>query len=971
MVRKGSKGHDETPAAARGPDTAGPGSDDAEAFELAFERAAVGMGIAGLDERILRINAAACEFLGYTREQLLGRGVADITHPDDLERDRRERAALLSGDQSVARFTKRYVRADGGVSLGELSVSLVRGRRGEPLCYLCQIVDVTRLRLAEQALTRSEDRYRLATEAGGVAAWRSPFGRPEVESGGALESLLGYREGEVQDWSQVTHPEERENIGELWRRMERGDIERYELERRMLHRDGSVRWFLVRGQVRRDPSGRPAEVVGTALDVTAHKLAEERLRRLNRLLEMLRRAGDAASSLGEQGELLCEACLIAVEAGGLRLAWVGMVSPQGTQVLVAAEHGEGVGYTQGIRIDVREEVPEGRGPTGTAIRSGQPVVCPDIAADPRMAPWQDAARRFGLASSAAVPLRAAGRIVGAINVYAGEPGFFGADEVELVAALAGVISRALDRLDAERRGALAEKARRESEQRYRTLFDSAPEAIALLRAERVLLANAAAARLVGAGAPDELLGRDAWGLAPPGLRETAAAQLAAWADESWDGRAVEIDFPRADGTTVPLEITAAVVEFDGEPAVQVKAKDISKRRRLEQERRRLERQLLQAQRLESVGRLAAGVAHEFNNQLTVVTAYADLACADLAPGDPLLGRLLPIREAADRAASLTRQLLAFGRKQPSEPRVLDFGRMVGSLERMLRRVVGEDVELEISTGADLGAVEADEGQIEQVVMNLVVNARDAMPHGGRLTIATCNLDVGGRKAATDGPLPPGRYVVLSVGDTGCGMDEHTRERIFEPFFTTKEPGRGSGLGLSTVHGIVMQHAGHIRVRSEPGRGTSFEILLPRSDAPVTPRGRRSPSDVPRGAGQTVLVVEDHQGVRALARMILERHGYAVIDAAGASEALDLVARHPGPIDVLLSDVVMPGMDGAALAERMRGLRPDVRVVLCSGHPDRAALEPGAAAGGRPLLRKPYTAEQLLAAVGAALGNPDE
>ena len=367
------------------------------------------------------------------------------------------------------------------------------------------------------------------------------------------------------------------------------------------------------------------------------------------------------------------------------------------------------------------------------------------------------------------------------------------------------------------------------------------------------------------------------------------------------------------------------------------------RKRAEQALRRSEEQLRQAQKMEAVGRLAGGIAHDFNNLLTVITSYGDLLLEDLAPDDSRRDDVEQIRKAAEGAAALTRQLLAFSRQQVLEPKVLDIRAIVAGTEKLLRRLIGADVQLATSLASDLGAVKADPGQLEQIIINLAVNARDAMPGGGRLTIAATGMEeVEGR---------PGRWVMLAVSDTGIGMDEQTKARIFEPFFTTKESGKGTGLGLATVYGIVKQAGGFIWVDSEPGRGTSFEVYLPRVDEPVAPAiTRPAPAEPGRGT-ETVLLVEDAPAVRLVTRQVLERYGYTVLEAPTGDMALRLAAKHHGPIHLLLTDVVMPGLSGRQLAGQLSQLRAEMKVLYVSGYAD--TVESGVA-----YLQKPFAPEAL-------------
>jgi PAS domain S-box-containing protein len=386
------------------------------------------------------------------------------------------------------------------------------------------------------------------------------------------------------------------------------------------------------------------------------------------------------------------------------------------------------------------------------------------------------------------------------------------------------------------------------------------------------------------------------------------------------------------------------------------------------EQKRLEAQLLQAQRMEAVGRLAGGVAHDFNNLLTVINGYAELLLANVPPEGPAYEPLREIQRAGGRAAGLTRQLLAFSRKQLLKPVVLDLNALLRELEKMLLRLIGEDIDLATRLAPGLGRVRADAGQLEQVVMNLIVNARDAMPTGGRLTLETHNVELAPSYAEGHPYVRPGPYVLLAVSDTGCGMDEATRARIFEPFFTTKAPGQGTGLGLSTVYGIVKQSGGSVEVYSEPGRGSTFKIYLPRlegADAAATPSSAEL--EVPRGR-ETVLLAEDEDGVRAFVVLALEVLGYTVLQARDGAEALALCRDDPRPIHLLITDVVMPRMSGRELAERVAALRPGLKVLYLSGYTDDAVVRHGLLQEGVAFLQKPFTPAVLARKVRQVLGG---
>src|SRR5213080_4432780 len=499
----------------------------------------------------------------------------------------------------------------------------------------------------------------------------------------------------------------------------------------------------------------------------------------------------------------------------------------------------------------------------------------------------------------------------------------------------------------EREQAVA--ALRESEAQYRSLFESTPYPMWVfdLETHRVLAVNGAAIKHYGYSR-EEFLALRIEDLRPaediPALHRHLKTMPGDYHNAgTWRHR-------KKDGTLIEVETSGHGITFAGRRAEQVVINDVT-------ERKRLEEQFRQAQKMEAVGRLAAGVAHDFNNLLTAILGTTDLMLEDLPPGDPDREGLLDIRSASERAAVLTRQLLTFSRQQVVSPQVLRLNDLILELEKLLRRLLGEDVAIRVAVAPDCGGVKADPGQLEQVIVNLAVNARDAMPNGGRLTLETKNVDLDADYPTDRVTIPAGRYVMLAVTDTGTGMDAQTKARIFEPFFTTKPVGKGTGLGLATVYGIVKQFGGYIWVDSEPQGGTTFRIYLPEVQE-AAPQPGAAVASVAGDGSETVLLVEDEAMVRTLARKALEAHGYRVLEAGAAPAALELSERHVGPINLLLTDVVMPGMSGRELAHRLLQGRGTLRVLFMSGYTDDAVLRHGVLEEGMAYLQKPFTPDKL-------------
>jgi PAS domain S-box-containing protein len=495
----------------------------------------------------------------------------------------------------------------------------------------------------------------------------------------------------------------------------------------------------------------------------------------------------------------------------------------------------------------------------------------------------------------------------------------------------------------------AEHALRESEQRYRRIIETTNEGVWILdTAGKTTFCNPRLASMLGSE-QKAMVGASIFDF----VRDEATVKALQHHEARAAGQS-EIRLDRKDGNfTWALLDTTPIVDSSGQyEGALVMAMDVSQRKRLEE-------QLRQAQKMEAVGSLAGGIAHDFNNLLSVILSGTSLILEGLKPGDPIIGELEEVRKAGERAGALTRQLLAFSRQQLLEPRTLDLNQIVLGLEKMLRRLMGEDIDLSLLLSHMLGKMQADPGQIEQIIMNLVVNARDAMPQGGKVTIESGNCQLTPAYTALHLGVTPGDYVMLAVTDTGIGMDAETRSRIFEPFFTTKEKGRGTGLGLSTVFGIVQQSGGHIWVYSEPGKGTTFKVYFPRKDGPVDKPATMPPSPLTLRGVETILLVEDEDQVRAISRTILRRYGYNVLEAQNGGEAFLICERYTAKIHLLVTDVVMPRMSGRQLAERLAPMRPDMRVLFVSGYTENSVVHHGVLDAGIAFLQKPITPDALL------------
>lgn len=575
----------------------------------------------------------------------------------------------------------------------------------------------------------------------------------------------------------------------------------------------------------------------------------------------------------------------------------------------------------------------------------------------------------GVRYHASVPLHSGGRTLGILNLLSEAERHFDEDDRAILYGIGNQVGFAIERarMRADLEARVEERTREltASEERFRTLVTEVNDGFFVTDAQGIIaFANRALAAIHGVESPAALEGRTY----EEYLRPEAVAELRAAVRAALE-----------DGAAPPL-VTAPVLRPDGtEAVVEVRATPVVQGRQLAgtrgvvrdvTERERLKEQFLQAQKMEVVGRLAGGIAHDFNNILTSILITTELLLQDLTDDDPAKADLQTIRGSANRAAALTQQLLAFSRKQMLTPKVVRLNDLIEGIEPMFRPLLGADVTCELLLSPDLGNTEIDPGKMEQVIMNLVVNARDAMPRGGRIVLETRNVELNGEYVRTHPEARPGPYVVLTVTDDGEGIAPHILERVFEPFFTTKGAGKGTGLGLATVHGIVNQSGGHIWVYSEPGSGTTFKIYLPRVQAETDARGLPAPRVFEADGIGIILLVEDDDAVRHATERVLRRAGYEVIAVEGGAQALAAVESQEGSFDLLITDVVMPGMTGPELAQRLRRDRPGFRLLFMSGYTDEVIARQGLFEPGQPYLEKPFVADDLLNRVREVLDDPE-
>jgi PAS domain S-box-containing protein len=502
---------------------------------------------------------------------------------------------------------------------------------------------------------------------------------------------------------------------------------------------------------------------------------------------------------------------------------------------------------------------------------------------------------------------------------------------------------------------LAERKAERSAASFRAMMDLAPFGVAVSRGANMVYVNNAFGAMLGYEAV-ELMGKSHLDVLPPDEKRKVGERIKANAENTEHVSRSDVRLMRKDGSIINVHVTGFSIHFDGAGASMAVFENVG-------EKRRLEEQLRQSQKMEAVGRLAGGVAHDFNNLLTAILGHAELLQQSLPAGSVPRRQAEQIHKAASRGSTLTGQLLAFSRKQVMQPRVLDLNAVVSGMAAMLHRLIGEDVELLEYLHPSLWRVKADPGQLEQVLMNLTVNARDAMPGGGRVIVHTRNVTLGDESPLG---LPPGRYVMLEVSDSGHGMSAETRARVFEPFFTTKQRGKGTGLGLATVYGIVTQSGGMVTVESEPDEGASFRVLLPAVDDPLARTSTPSETRALQGGQETILLVEDDADVRQFIFDVLGAQGYQVLQAKDGPEAIALVEHHAGPLDLLVTDVVMPRMTGGDVAAKLSAARPSLKVLYISGYPGDTMVRQGKLASELRFLQKPFSVGELAKRVREAL-----
>jgi len=862
--------------------------------------------------------------LGFHPSEMIGHHLSEYLFPEDSKLVAQRFWELQSNRLEPTEF--RLVAKSGEVCWVRISGKPVVSD-GELVGVRGVITNVTERRQAQEALQECENRYRslFANMLEGFAYCRMIFDDKRCPSdfvyldvNHAFERLTGLKNvidkpvTEIIPGIRVSHPELFETYGRV---ALTGVPEKLEFYFKPLNMWLSISVY----------SPQEGSFVAVFDDITERKQAAQ----LQNAVYRISQAVDDTRSLDDLYRAVHEIIQSVMPADNF---YISLCDRKKSELAFP--------YFADERDTVSETRPFGTGMTEYVIRIGQPLLCTESIRRELIEKGEAEFVGEKPAVWLGIPLKIEQETIGVMAVqHYTEPTAYGTKELKMLEYVSAQVAKAIEKKRSE-------EALRESERKYRSIIENSLEGMYVIQNYVVRFCNRKFAEMFGYESPQAVIGRHIRDMTSPDTWDMVNREVQA--RESGGKSVSHYDFVarRKDGTEFEVEVLGSLISYQGKPAIQGCMRDIS-------EQRQLEEQLRHAQKMEAVGRLAGGVAHDFNNLLMAIMGHADVAQMSLDANDPLSNDLTEIQNAAKRAADLTGQLLAFSRKQRLQPKILDLNIIIIKMEKMLRRIIGENIEFATVTGCDLWNVKVDPGQFEQVLANLMVNANDAMPKGGKLTIETKNVRVNGDYAQVQPGMTEGDYVMMKVVDTGIGMPEIVKARIFEPFFTTKEPGRGTGLGLSMVFGIVSQSGGYITVDSKVGAGSTFRIFLPRvvgETEAFTEIAR--PSEMPTGS-ENILIVEDEAAVRALTVRTLKKLGYRVFDAQDGGEAFVMCQKLDPPVDLIITDLIMPGVSGAEAVSRIRKLLPNVKVLYMSGYSPDTALKDGGLDPSIPFLRKPF------------------
>jgi PAS domain S-box-containing protein len=841
----------------------------------------------------------------------------------------------------------------------------LKDENGNILGTLSSGEDITKRKRAEEELRENKERLQALMDA-------SPMGISWADMEGNIEyinkkfhELFGYTIEDmptIAEWRRLAYPDiaYRETVPLLLTMLPKAGEQEREfppIELTVTCKDGSIRYVEQMG------SFTAHRILVIYKDITERKRAEEALRKSedtqkqlaeeNAIMAEIGRIVSSSLNIDEVYERFSEEVRKLIPSDRIT---INLINPRDNTATLA--------YTTGVDVPGRragDTIPLTGSVAAECVRARSSLLIQsdNIAEVTGRFPSLFHIFQAGAQSMIFVPLIFKDQVIGVFSLRATTQNVYTDKDLKLAESIGDQISGAVAnaQLFAERKR--VEEELRQSEEKYRTIIENIQDGyFEVDLAGNLTFVNDAECVSLGYSR-DELIGMN--------NRQFTDKEYAKKLFQTFNKlyrtgepvKGLDLEVIRKDGTKAFNELSISLLRDSGGKSIGFRgiSRDITERKRVEEEKLFLQEQLRQSQKMEAIGRLAGGIAHDFNNLLTIIRSYGQLCLFELKESDPLWGNIQEIQNAAQRASDLTRQLLAFSRRQILEPKVLNMNDLLKNLDKMLRRIMGEDIELATLLADDLGRIKIDPGQFEQMILNLAVNARDAMTSGGKLTIETADVELDEEYTHTHIGVTPGRYIVLSMTDTGVGMVREVKDKIFEPFFTTKE--KGTGLGLSTVYGIVKQSGGNIWIYSESGHGTTFKIYLPRveEDLDIFPVKEETES-ISRGT-ETVLFVEDDQSVRELACHILEQQGYTILEAADGEEALQIVHEHAGEkIHLLFTDVVMPHMGGRELADQLKRLRPDIKVLFTSGYTDNAIVHHGVLESGIHILQKPFSPQSL-------------
>ncbi|MFH1157014.1 MAG: PAS domain-containing protein [Pseudomonadota bacterium] len=897
-----------------------------ERFRVIFERSIDGKSLTAPDGKFLQVNKSFAEMLGYPINEIQQINSAQVTHPDDLAESRECVRMLLAGEKTFYRMEERYVQKNGNTVWADVSTLLIRDEQGTPLYFITSIIDITERKRIEEALRSSEQRLKLAQQSAGAGGWDWNIATGRLDWSPELFILFGLEpdkaEAKFDIWNQVLHPDDKDEAN---RRIERSIKQGTSLdsEYRIIHPGpgGHVRWIKALGSALYDQARKPIRMSGICIDITERKLAEEALKETERVKSGLLEKLNAAQQIARIG------------------SWEWNL--QTNRVWWSDETYRIFG------VNPKDFIP--------GFEANGKLIHPDD--------FERYAKAFDHSFQTGEPLDLDIRLIAADGQLkqCNAKGKIDYDDSGQPVRFIGTIMDVTDRVQS-------------GKERFRlqTQLSNALEIAHLGHweydvAKDLFTFNDHFYKIFHTTA--EEVGGYTMPSAEYARRFVHPDDMAAVGEETQ--KAIETRDPNftrhiehrmlyADGTQGYITVRFFIVKDEQGRTVKTYGvnQDITERKQAEAEKETLQAQLSQAQKMESVGRLAGGVAHDFNNMLNVIIGNTELALEQVDPGGQLFVDLTEIQNAAKRSADLTRQLLAFARKQTVSPRVLDLNQTVESMLTMLQRLIGEDIDLTWVPGADVWPVVMDPSQIDQILANLSVNARDAIAGTGEIFIRTENTTLDENYCKEHVGFTPGDYSVLSVSDTGCGMDARTLAQLFEPFFTTKELGKGTGLGLATVYGIVKQNKGFINVYSEPGQGTTFTIYLLRHLAGAADIPKELSMEPLSRGQETILVVEDEPSILKLATRILKTQGYTVLSANSPGQAIQMAREHAGEIHLLMTDVVMPEMNGRDLAKKLLSLYPDLKRLFMSGYTADVIAHQGVLDHDLYFLQKPFSRQGL-------------